>query len=253
MAGLLEPSPAPVAEPGVPQTRLSFTLHYWCLWQSEAAGDAAPWPGGEVLPWRGGSADVGFLPMLQRRRLSPLARAACAVAWRCRSVGGDMPSVFCSSHGESQLYFEMLEGIAAGEEVSPSRFSLCVHNAIAGLSSFHSESLMPYVALAGGTEGVYAAFVEAAGWLSETPKILVLCYEQPLPEAYRPYVENPGKTWALGLVLGQALESGLKLTLARGEGPTPTGESGSGLLAAVLAGRRHSLARPGWRWSLEDA
>ncbi len=89
--------------------------------------------------------------MMQSRRLSPLAGAVSAVAWHSRQQCGDMPAVYFSNHGESQYYFEMLQGIAQGDDVSPSRFSLSVHNAIAGLSSFHSASYLPYVCLAGGT------------------------------------------------------------------------------------------------------
>jgi len=253
----MQPQQTPAAEPGGQETRLCFTLQHWCLWQSEETPVDACWPGGEVLPCNGGRAEVGFLPMLQRRRLSPLARAASAVAWRCRQVGGDMASVFFSSHGESHYYFEMLEGIAAGGEVSPSRFSLCVHNAIAGLSSFHSESFLPYVALAGGTEGLFAAFLEAAGCLLETPKVLLVCYGQPLPEAYRPYLATPDNTWALGLVLAVAEEPGLKLRLARraGVGPASAEDGSQGLAQTILDGRRSAqcrLERSVWRWALDD-
>jgi hypothetical protein len=111
-----------------------------------------------------------------------------------------MPAVFFSSHGESQYYFEMLHGIAAHEDVSPSRFSLCVHNAIAGLSSVHSASFEPYVSLSGGEEGVFAAFLEAGGLLLETPQVLVVWYEQPLPDAYRAYLTTSETTWALAMV-----------------------------------------------------
>ena len=258
-ADRVEPPRALGVESRVQETHLGFTLQHWCLWQSEETPSRGCWPSGAVLPCNGGSADVGVLPMMQRRRLSPLARAASAVAWRCRQHGGDMPSVFFSSHGESQYYFEMLEGLAAGEEVSPSRFSLCVHNAIAGLSSFHSESFLPYVSLVGGTEGIFAAFLEAAGCLLETPKVLVVCYGQPLPEAYRPYLATSGMTWALGLVLAGSGDSGLKLRLTRraGNGAAAVVEDGAqSLIQAILDGRRGShcqLDRSVWRWRLDDA
>ncbi|BBL71852.1 beta-ketoacyl synthase chain length factor [Methylogaea oryzae] len=238
------------------ETQLCFTLEHWCLWRSEATPSAGCWPAGEVLPCNGGAADVGFLPMMQRRRLSPLGRAASAVAWRCRQVGGDMPSVFFSRHGESQYYFEMLEGLAAGEEVSPSRFSLSVHNAIAGLCSFHGDSFQPYVSLAGGTEGLFAAFLEAAGLLLESPRTLVVCYEQPLPGAYRDYAASPRITWALGMVLAGG-GTGPKLRLARVGGAVGDADADEpGLVQAIRQGRRSGCSRPGssvWRWSLDDA
>lgn len=255
----MESALAPAAESGIKETRLGFTLQHWCLWQSEQPSlPVDRWPGGEVLPCNKGSADVGFLPMMQSRRLSPLARAACAVANHCREKHGDMPSVFFSSHGESQYYFEMLNGIAAREDISPSRFSLCVHNAIAGLSSFHSTSFQPYVSLAGGTEGLFAAFLEAGGLLLETPKVLVVCYEQPLPEAYRVDLETSETTWALALVLSRAGNPGQQLRLTRkpNDGISATEDTGQSLIQAILANQRSStcrLDRSIWQWNLNDA
>ncbi len=262
----MEPPRTPASETGSQETRLCFTLGHWCLWQSAAPNTVetrnplpeACWPDGEVLPCNGGSADVGFLPMMQRRRLSPLARAASAVAWRCQRECGDMPSVFFSSHGESQYYFEMLHGMAGREDVSPSRFSLCVHNAIAGLSSLHSASFLPYVSLAGGTEGMFAAFLEAAGCLLDAPKVLVVWYGQALPEAYQSYIATPETTWALAMVLARAGGPGRQLRLARrpGNGPAADEDGAQSLVQAILEGRRSSLCRLDrsiWRWSLDDA
>jgi len=244
-------------ESSIKETRLDFTLQHWCLWQSEEPPLGDRWPGGEVLPCNGGSADVGFLPMMQSRRLSPLARAACAVAHHCRQKSGDMPSVFFSSHGESQYYFEMLDGIAAREDLSPSRFSLCVHNAIAGLSSFHSASFQPYVSLSGGTEGLFAAFLEAVGLLLETPKVLVVWYEQPLPEVYRAYLATSETTWALAMVLTRAGNPGHQLRLTRrpGENLSTAENTAQSLIQAILENRRSStcrLDRSIWQWSLDD-
>jgi len=245
------------AESAIKETHLGFTLHHWCLWQSEETHPEDHWPGGEVLPYNGGSADVGFLPMMQSRRLSPLARAACAVAHHCRQKSGDMPSVFFSSHGESQYYFEMLDGIAAREDVSPSRFSLSVHNAIAGLSSFHSASFEPYVSLSGGTEGLFAAFLETGGMLLETPKVLVVWYEQPLPDAYRAYLATSETTWALAMVLARAGNPGHRLRLTRRPGKclSTAEDTAQSLVQAILENRRSSLChldRSIWQWSLDD-
>lgn len=238
-------------------TRLCFTLDHWCLWQSAPTSGQGCWPGGEILPYNDGSADVSFLPVMQRRRLSPLARAVCAVVWRSRQLGAEMPTVFFSSHGESQYYFEMLEDMAADEPVSPTRFSLCVHNAIAGLSSIYAESFLPYVCLAGGSEGMFAAFLEAAGMLLEAPQVLVVWYEQPLPKVYQPYLATPDITWALAMILSKPGESGLQLRLVRESAPGPASEerAGTSLMQSILDGRRRAscgLEHSLWRWSLDD-
>jgi hypothetical protein len=240
------------------ENSLVFTLKHWCFWQSEQLPETNGWPDGEILPYNQGNADVGFLPAMQRRRLSPLARAACAVAWRCRSENGDMPSVFFSHHGESQYYFEMLEGLADGEHVSPSRFSQCVHNAIAGLSSFHSSSYLPYVALAGGTEGLFSVFPEAGGMLLDVPQVLVVCYEQPLPEVYQAYLPGSQTTWALAMTLTRAGEAGRQLRLARepANGPALPENGLPKLVQAFISGQRSGSCRQNkaiWHWRLDDA
>ncbi|MGZ4960454.1 MAG: beta-ketoacyl synthase chain length factor [Methylomonas sp.] len=240
------------------EIRLSFTLKHWCLWQSTETAANDCWPGGEVLAFDDGHADVSFMPAIQSRRLSPLAMAACAVAWRCREAEGSMPVVFYSSHGESRYYFEMFDGMAAGEKMSPSRFSLCVHNAIAGLFSVQSQSLLPYVCLAGGSDSSFGSFLEAAGMLMEVPKVLVVWYEQPLPEAYRSYLAGSDTTWALAMALERTGKAGSQLHLSRhsAAGRTASESSDDSLVQSILRGQRSGcsqLERSLWQWSLDDA
>lgn len=232
-----------------------FTLKHWCFWQSAEYSHTNSWPGGEILPYNQGNADVSFLPAMQRRRLSPLARAACAVVWHCRSENGDMPSVFLSSHGESRIYFEMLEGLAGTETVSPSRFSQCVHNAIAGLSSVHSASFLPYVVLAGGTDGLFSAFLEAGGMLLDVPQVLLVWYEQALPDVYQSYLPGSDTTWALAMTLAGAGQPGRQLCLARepADGPTLVEKGLPKFVQAVIDGQHAGFCRQHrstWHWQL---
>lgn len=230
-----------------------LAVEQWCVWQAAPNNPpAAAWPGGRILP---GTADVALLPLLQRRRLSPLARAALAVAWEC---GGqhDLPAVFCSRHGESRAYFGMLEDLAAHRELSPSGFSLSVHNAIAGLYSQFSGNRSALCVLAPGREGPFAAFMEAAGLLLEGhSRVLVVCYEQPLPEAYRAYTHGPGATLALALRAGT--DSGPRLRIARKPADRREPIESCALetfTGALLTGQRQGNVAAGparWEWSLE--
>ena len=236
---------------------LNFTLEKWCLWQIDQP-PVDPWPGGEILPYHEGLADAGFLPLMQRRRLTPLARAALAVAWHCREEHEQLPAVFCSDHGESQAYFAMLNHLAGAEQLSPSQFSLSVHNAIAGLYSLYSASKAPYVALAGGQESLFAAFLEVAGMLAENPAtaVLVVWYEQPLPQVYGAYAPSPKAPLALAMRLSCG-NQGLTLRLTRhaDEGkmsPTHPLEAFSQAVSVGLRQARHPLERSCWRWELLD-
>ncbi len=241
---------------------LCFTLEKWTLWQSEACLAEACWPCGEVLPHNAGKADVSFLPMMQRRRLSPLAKAAIAAAWPCGESFVNQPAVFCSIHGESQNYFELLTDLATAQEISPTRFSLSVHNAIAGLYSQFRGTSSPYIALAGGTESLFAAFLEAAGLILEGPsqRVLVVWYEQALPAVYRNHARGPDRTIALAMRLSAESPNGTRLRLRR----MPSNKASAMAPAcwlqefcqAILKGERHSVTSEGqflWHWRLEDA
>ncbi len=240
-----------------PDHDLRFSLEHWRLWHSATVTSHQTWPGGEVLPHVAGGADVQFIPMLQRRRMSPLARAACAVAWQCREKAGDLPAVYCSLHGESQDYFGLLEELSRNQPLSPSRFSLCVHNAIAGLFSIQSRCTLPYVALAGGSDGLFAAFLEAAGLLLETPRVLLVCYEQPLPQAYQAYLTTSDTTWALAMVLSRPTAGKRQLCLSRDlfDPPSFGREPSSDLIQAILTDSHRGytqLERATWHWSLQN-
>lgn len=239
------------------ELHLNFGLKHWCFWQSDSIDSQQIWANGELLLCNGGQANIHFLPMLQKRRLSPLARAACAVAWHCRQLAGEMPTVFFSEHGESQYYFEMLHDMAEGECLSPSRFSLSVHNAIAGLFSIQTESLEPYVSLAGGTEGLFAAYIEAAGLLLEAPQVMIVCYDQPLPIQYQAYTTSSTNTWALAMVLTQEEFSNCHLSLKRIASDLASSPNIShAWLNAMLTNQSEgfiSLNHATWYWSLRDA
>ena len=57
----------------------------------------------------------------------------------------------------------MMEMIEAGEEISPTAFSLSVHNAIAGLFSMARRNNTQSTVVAPGEEGMAPAFIEALG------------------------------------------------------------------------------------------
>lgn len=231
---------------------LRFTLERWCLWQPGASAEPG-WPEGVVIPTDSPGGALDFLPVMQRRRLSPLARAAIAVAWNCRGPFRGLPAIFHSRHGESGHYFDMLGDLAQGQELSPSRFSLSVHNAVAGLYSLCSDTRAPCVALAGSGDDLGAAFLEAAGMLAEQDggRLLLVFYEQPLPDAYHGQAEAPDCTVALGMRLGAATLPGMKLLLTRAAvGAGEEGGSLQALCGAILRGERLFAGRGGWRIEL---
>ena len=124
---------------------------------------------------------LATLPRLLKRRLSPLARIVFSAAIPCLEDNKQMPSVFSSTHGELAKSFAMMEMIEAGEDISPTAFSLSVHNAIAGLFSIAFKNNTESTVVAPGEEGIAAAFIEAAGLLQQgAEQVLIVLYDEPL-------------------------------------------------------------------------
>jgi hypothetical protein len=158
-----------------------------------------------------------FIPKLQQRRLSPLARAVFNAIDQCMKPGETLPTVFSSAHGEVGKALEMLQMIQAGEELSPTAFSLSVHNAIAGLYSIAYRNQQEITVIAPGLEGIAPAFIEALGLLYEgAEEVLVLLYDEPIAKFYpvAPFKLNAEFTCALALRLSLSGE-GMPLRLIR--------------------------------------
>ena len=124
------------------------------------------------------------VPALLRRRFNTLGK--CAMGTVLPLIDGDegLPSVFASRHGETELAYELLEGIARDEPMSPTRFSLAVHNAISGLYSIVRKDTSPVTAIAAMENLVLQAFFETLGQLQSSQRVLCVIYDMPLAGFY---------------------------------------------------------------------
>lgn len=145
-----------------------------------------------------------FVPAMQRRRLSRLARMTMDVAWPLCGEDEQLPFVFASRHGETPRTFSMLGELADGHALSPTAFGLSVHNAIAGQWSMLRGQRGESVAMAGETDAFEHALLEAATLLldSETSVLLVIAEEQP-PPAYADWIKDVPFSYALAMRLGR--------------------------------------------------
>ncbi|MCW2268620.1 hypothetical protein D3C77_503610 [compost metagenome] len=146
--------------------------------------------------------DVSFLPAMQRRRLSRLARMAFAVGWPLAEGLEDLPLVFVCRHGETPRTFALLSDLAREQPLSPTQFSLSVHNAVIGLWSIMRDSSAEMTALAGAGDGFEQGVLEAAGLLHDgAPAVLLIVVEELPPQAYRDWVDDVPFDYALALLL----------------------------------------------------
>lgn len=204
---------------------MDFCIEQWHAWAPglDTRGAWQAWaqqpvvvPDGDAQP------SCDFLPPMQRRRLSRLARMTMHAAWPLCSEHEQLPFVFGSRHGETPRTFALLGEVAEGQALSPTQFGLSVHNAIAGqwsiLRGQHGES----VAIAGEADTFEHAMLEAATLLGEgAPAVLVVVAEERPPAAYAGWIEDVPFSYAVALRVGGSKASGehWRLSLAAARSP----------------------------------
>jgi hypothetical protein len=166
----------------------------WAAWARE------PWPlAGEEEP------KVGAMPAMLRRRAGFLGRMALEVAYQCLGQDADVPTVFCSRHGEVARAVGLLNDLARGEPLSPTAFGLAVHNASAGLFSIARADRANHVALAAGAATLEHAVIEACGLLADgAPMVLLVACDAPLPEVLANFEDCDEQPYAFAWALTPA-------------------------------------------------
>lgn len=224
-------------------TVLNFSIAAWQAWAPDidTFDRWLLWAKGEVRAQNDYSAPkVDFLPAMQRRRLSPLARMAFHVGWPLAEGSEQLPLVFYSRHGETGRTAELLQCLANAEPLSPTQFGLSVHNAIIGQWSILRGETAEMTALSGGEDGFEQALIEAALLLQEHPQVLlIVAEEQPAP-LYAAAIDDIPHAYALGLLLSRGSQCQLSWQA--------TASSPSASLPNPLNWLRHWLLNtPAWQ------
>lgn len=135
-------------------------------------------------------ADSGFIalekiPAMQRRRLSSIAKIALNNAMQALETQRVDYIIWVSQYGDEHKTLNILSDVLQDQTPSPTQFSTSVHNAIAGLYSILCQDATPSTSLAGSWSD---ACIEAYAWLKTSlknnSKVLIVYYDEPLPELY---------------------------------------------------------------------
>lgn len=188
-------------------TLLSFSLQVWNALAPGLSGvdDWKSWLADPEIQ----TADISKIallevPIMLRRRFSDLGKCAAGSALPLLKDFGSMPGVFASRHGDTHLTLKLLQGIAESEPMSPSGFSLAVHNAVSGLISIARKDVSEITAIS-ATEGLIPlALIEAATLLQDHERVFCVIYDVPLPRLYTPFVDQVPFPFAVALVLSRS-------------------------------------------------
>ncbi len=148
-----------------------------------------------VLPQR------DTVPAALRRRLSPTGLATCSIL--SSLVGGDdIPVIYVSRHGRAGNTLILLQELALEDCVSPTRFSLSVHNAVAGIYSIANRHFNSIQAISASGDELQALALEAIAYLREGATAVVAVFaEEAFPEAYSAYASGPTEGCVVGMRL----------------------------------------------------
>lgn len=188
---------------------IQFAIKGWSAWTDHESFDNR-WLDLLSLPECRSSAriaDVAFIAPGARRRFKPMARAVVYTAMQAigHADWAEVPLVLFSEHGETHRGLRIMTDIANSEPVSPAEFSHSVHNAIAGQLSILTGNTNPVIAVANSGEGLGGALLEASLLLrtSDYTQVMVVCYDEPLPEFYAAYADSPCAVLAVAVLLAK--------------------------------------------------
>lgn len=197
---------------------------------------------------------VAAMPAMLRRRAGFLGRMALEVAYECLAGEKDVPTVFCSRHGEVARAVDLLGDLARGEPLSPTAFGLAVHNASAGLFSIARADRANHVALAGGSATIEHAVIEACGQLADgAPMVLLVACDTTLPEPLRRFEDCEEQPWAFAWALVPAGGETIRLSWRAQHASEPARMPGGLEVLRFQHGDEAELVREAggkrWTWS----
>ncbi|WP_233166512.1 beta-ketoacyl synthase chain length factor [Archangium sp. Cb G35] len=163
---------------------MAFSINRWVAWApglTEQDAWTRWFSEPHSLPAEG-TPPLSEMPAMMRRRVERLGRFALQAAYGCQGDSPSVPVIFASRFGDISRSVDLLRQLAHSVPLSPTSFSLSVHNAIGALYSIARGDTSAYTAIAAGEETVEAAFTEASALLADGARdVLVVIYDEPLP------------------------------------------------------------------------
>lgn len=238
------------------ESELVFSIARYAAWAPRLATGKA-WADWARAPWpieAGEEPKVAAMPAMLRRRAGLLGRMALEVAYACLDGQQEVPTVFCSRHGEVARAVDLLGELARGEPLSPTAFGLAVHNASAGLFSIARADRANHVALAGGASTIEHAVIEACGQLADgAPMVLLVACDTTLPDPLRVFEDCEEQPWAFAWAMVPAGEDPIRLSWRAQAAAAPARMPGGLELLRFQHGREAALVRDAggkrWTWS----
>jgi hypothetical protein len=180
---------------------------------------------------------------------------ALCTAWPCAEGLDSVQFVFASRHGALHRTVELLAALANGEMLSPTLFSLSVHNSVAGLFSIARGDRAPATAMAAGLDTLGLSILEGASMIAEGAEQVLVTYTDDLvPPPYRTFVSvHENQPFAISLLLTQAVGDAPRCRLGRHTGSAPEQPAAAALIRFLVEDAGQALLGGDQAWRLERA
>jgi hypothetical protein len=178
---------------------------------------------------------------------------ALHTAWPCAEGLDSVQSVFASRHGALNRTVELLTALANGEMLSPTVFSLSVHNSVAGLFSIARGDRGAATAMAAGLDTLGLSILEGANMIAAgAEQVLVTYADERIPPPYRQFVpEAANHPFAVSLLLTPPAEGAPCCRLGRHAGPPPDESAEAALIRFLVDDAEQALLGVDQVWRLE--
>ncbi len=155
---------------------------------------------------------LDFLPPMKRRRLSRQSRLFFEAAWSLVTEQPNIPVVYASLNGEINRSFELWRSLILEGDVSPTSFSLSVHNALIGQWSELRKVTAEMTAISAQKDCLETALLEAFLLLQDgQDQVLVAVCESFLDKKFAVAAPRLTLDYALCLVVEKG--EGFELSL----------------------------------------
>lgn len=144
----------------------------------------------------------GQIPMMAARRMSVGSRFAVGAGLSLLSKHEVDAAIFSSRHGELERTGRILHALAEEDAISPTEFSMSVHNTAAGWLTIISKNPLPVTSLAAGTDSFQQGLLEAQSMLNGgASRIMLIDFDGEIPSLYAESVNSEFLPYAMAIIL----------------------------------------------------
>jgi hypothetical protein len=107
------------------------------------------------------------------------------------ALSDNLPLIFASQHGDLAKTVQLIKDAALGDELSPTQFTLSVHNATTGLFGIATNNSAPTTTISAGHNTFVEGLIEASMQCTQEKTAVIYSYcDFDVPEEYREFEQR---------------------------------------------------------------